>query len=142
MPTAGTLNTPEIRVVEAYISAINRHDISDLGRLMAAKHTFVDSSGNILSGRENMAAGWKEYFRMFPDYRIHVERILADKAVVAVFGSAFGTYNGKRGAIAENMIAMPAAWRAWVEDGEVLEWQVYADWTKGWKTIEKDDETG
>jgi limonene-1,2-epoxide hydrolase len=136
------MNSTELSVVEAFILAINRHDIPGLSRLMAAEHSFIDSSGSILSGRENMAAGWKEYFRMFPDYQIHVERILADRALVAVFGSASGTYDGKRGAIAENRIAMPAAWKALVENGEILVWQVYADWTEGRKTIEKDNESG
>jgi hypothetical protein len=134
------MKSTELSVVEAYISAINRHDVGGISRLVAAHHTFVDSSGGIFSGRENITAGWEEYFRMFPDYRIHVESILADQAVVAVFGSAAGTYKGKRGAIAENRIAMPAAWRAIVEKGEIVTWQVYADWTKGWKTIEKDNE--
>ena len=132
----------ELSIVEAFILAINRHDIADLSRLMAPNHSFIDSSGSILSGRENMTAGWKEYFRIFPNYQIHVERILADKSLVAVFGSASGTYNGKRGAIAENRIAMPAAWKALVENGEIVVWQVYADWIEGRKTIEKDNESG
>ena len=132
----------DTEVVKAFISAINRHDIPGLSALMSANHSFVDSSGRILSGRENMTAGWREYFRMFPDYQIQAERFLADGAYVAVFGSASGTYNGKRGLIAENRVAMPAAWKAVVEKGEVLLWQVYADWTEGWKTIEKDNEAG
>jgi hypothetical protein len=69
---------------------------------------------------------------------MHVERLLADKAVVAVFGSASGTYNGRRGLVAENRIAMPAAWKAVVENRKIKLWQVYADWTEASKTIEED----
>jgi ketosteroid isomerase-like protein len=132
------MNSHEIKVVEAFIAAINRHDLAELSNLMTEDHTFVDSAGRNQSGRENMTAGWKAYFQMFPDYEIHVEKWLADNALVAVFGSASGTYNGTRGLVAENRITMPAAWRALVENGKIRLWQVYADWTQGCKTIEED----
>jgi limonene-1,2-epoxide hydrolase len=132
------MNSNETKVVEAFIAAINRHDLSGLSDLMTEDHTFVDPAGRILSGRSNMMAGWKAYFQMFPDYEIHVERLLADKNLVAVFGSASGTYNGTRGVVSKNRIAMPAAWKALVEDGKIKLWQVYADWTEGCKTIEED----
>jgi hypothetical protein len=57
---------------------------------------------------------------------------------VAVFGFASGTYNGKRGLVTENRIAMPAAWKAVVERDRIKFWQVYADWTEGCKIIEQD----
>jgi limonene-1,2-epoxide hydrolase len=136
------MHSHEIKVVEAFIAAINRHDASELSNLMTEDHTFVDSAGRKLSGRGNMTAGWKGYFQMFPDYEIHVERLLADNAWVAVFGSACGTYNGKRGLVAENRITMPAAWRAVVEKGKIELWQVYADWTEGCKIMEEDNRTG
>lgn len=132
------MTSNEINVVEAFIAAINRHDPSELSNLMTENHTFVDSAGRIQSGLESTTAGWKEYFRMFPDYEIRVERLLADNALVAVFGSASGTYNGKRGLVAKNRIAMPAAWKALVENGKIKRWQVYADWTEGCKIIEED----
>jgi limonene-1,2-epoxide hydrolase len=136
------MTSNEINVVQAFIAAINRRDPSEISDLMTEDHTFVDSAGRIESGREKMTAGWKEYFRMFPDYEIHVERMLADKSLVAVFGSASGTYNGKRGLVAENRIKMPAAWKAIVANGKIKHWQVYADWTEGCKTIEEDKRTG
>ena len=132
----------EIDVVEAFIAAINRRIPSQISCLMAEDHTFVDSGGRSLSGRENMTAAWQEYFRMFPDYRIQVQSIMGDSALVAVFGSASGTYNGKRGLVPENRIEMPAAWRAMVENGKVKLWQVYADWTEGSRIINEDKEMG
>lgn len=137
-----TMTSNEIDVVAAFIAAINRHVLSEISGLMTEDHTFVDSGGGSQSGRENMTAGWKEYFRMFPDYRIQIENILADKGLVAVFGSASGTYNGKRGLVPENRIEMPAAWRAVVVKGKVKQWQVYADWTEGSKIINDDKEAG
>ena len=132
------MSANEIKVVEAFIAAINGHDLTELSNLMTEDHTFIDSAGKTHSGRETMTAGWKQYFHIFPDYEIHIERLLADKACVAVFGSASGTYNGKRGLVTENRIAMPAAWKALVEHGKIKLWQVYADWTEGSKIIEED----
>jgi limonene-1,2-epoxide hydrolase len=136
------MTSNEIDVVKAFIAAINRRAPSEISGLMTEDHTFVDSSGSIQSGRENMTAGWEEYFRMFPDYKIQVECILQDKAHVAVFGSASGTYNGKRGLVPENRIEMPAAWKAVVENGKVKLWQVYADWTEGIRIINEDKGMG
>jgi len=132
----------EIEVVEAFISAINRHAPSEISELMTDDHIFVDSGGKSQSGRENMTAGWREYFRMFPDYKIKLESILSDKTQVAAFGSASGTYNGKRGLVPENRIEMPAAWKAVVEHGKVKLWQVYADWTEGSRIIREDNGAG
>ena len=132
------MKSSDIAVVESFVAAINKHDPTAIASLMTEDHTFIDSTGAPHVGRDTMTEGWKGYFAMFPDYEIQIERLLADKAVVAVFGSAAGTYNGKRGLAAENRIAMPAAWRALIENRKVKLWQVYADWTDGWKIIEKD----
>jgi hypothetical protein len=136
------MTSNEIDVVRAFIAAINRRSPSEISDLMTEDHTFVDSAGRIESGREKMTAGWEEYFRMFPDYKILVESILGNRALVAVFGSASGTYNGKRGFVPENRIEMPAAWKAVVENGKVKRWQVYADWTEGSRIISEDTEKG
>ena len=132
----------EIDVVEAFIAAINRRSPAEIAELMTEDHTFVDSRGRVESGREHMTTGWVAYFRLFPDYRIVAESLLADGPLVAVFGSASGTYSGRRGPVAENRIEMPAAWRAVVENGKVSRWQVYADWTEGVRIIAQDQEAG
>jgi limonene-1,2-epoxide hydrolase len=136
------MSSNDVNVVAAFIAAINRHALAAISDLMAENHAFVDSRDRIVSGREEMITAWKAYFCMFPDYEIRVESMLADNGIVAIFGSTSGTYNGKRGLVPENRIVMPAAWRACVEDGKVKLWQVYADWTEGMKTIEKDKEMG
>jgi ketosteroid isomerase-like protein len=132
----------EIHAVEAFIGAINRRSPTEIADLMTEDHTFVDSAGRVASGREQMTAGWGEFFRMFPDYSMVVESILAENGNVAVFGSVSGTYNGTRGPVPENRIEMPAAWRAAVQHGKVKRWQVYADWTEGVRIIAADAERG
>jgi ketosteroid isomerase-like protein len=128
----------EISVVKAFMAAISGRDIAAMSALMTEDHTFIDSAGTVTTGREVMAAGWEGYFRMFPGYRIQAETILADGPIVAVFGRACGTYNGKRGLVPANRIEMPAAWKAVVERGKIKLWQVYADWTEGTRIIEED----
>ncbi|MGA2173808.1 MAG: nuclear transport factor 2 family protein [Verrucomicrobiota bacterium] len=136
------MKSNEIKVVKAFIAAINRRRPSEICELMTEDHTFVDSAGGSTSGREKMAAGWEGYFRMFPDFEIKVESIQGDKGLVAVFGSTSGTYQGKRGLVPENRIEMPAAWRAIVTNGKIKLWQVYADWTEGCKIMEEDKNVG
>jgi len=132
----------EIVVVEAFITAINKGDANLLANLMTEDHTFIDSTGKIDSGRENMKSGWEQYFQMFPDYRVIVHHILCEGNIVAAFGMVSGTYNGNRGLVPENRIEMPAAWKAIVENGKIKLWQVYADWTEGYKIIEEDRKQG
>lgn len=136
------MTSTNIDVVKAFIAAINRHQPAEISALMTEDHTFVDSGGGIQSGRQEMTASWAEYFRMFPDYTIHVGHILEDQNLVAVFGSASGTYNGQRGLVPENRIEMPAAWKAEVANGRIKLWQVYTDWTEGSRIINEDKATG
>ena len=134
--------SPDTEVVAAFIAAINRHDPAALAGLMPEDHTFIDPAGRRVSGRKEMIAGWKAYFAMFPDYEILVETTLAENSAIAIFGSVSGTYNGKRGLVPKNRIAMPAAWKAKVADGKVKLWQVYCDWTEGVRIIEEDKKSG
>jgi ketosteroid isomerase-like protein len=129
-------------IVKAFIDAINHGDSAGLSNLMTEDHIFVDSAGTRSSNSADLIRGWSEYFRMFPDYRIEVENIIRKGNLVAVFGTAIGTYKGNRGLVPENRIEMPAAWRAVVENDKVKLWQVYADWTEGWKIIEADRKQG
>jgi uncharacterized protein (TIGR02246 family) len=114
-------------VVEAFVRAINRQDVEGLAELMTKEHRFVDSLGNVVEGRERMRAGWKSYFDMVPDYTIAVEETLCDGPIVVLLGTAQGTYAGGGGVAAENRWETPLAIRAFVEDGKVAEWRVYAD---------------
>ena len=107
---------------------------------MTEDHTFVDSGGTVESGRNKMTRGWAEYFQMFPDYEVEVDCMLQDGNLVAAFGKARGTYNGKRGLVPANRIEMPAAWKAIVENGKIKFWQVYADWSEGGRIIAEDEQ--
>ncbi len=124
----------------AFVAAINQRDVTRMAELMTEDHTFIDSRGAVETGRDKMTEGWRGYFQLFPDYSVEVDCLVGDGPVVAGFGSASGTYNGKRGMVAANRIDMPAAWKAIVEEGKIKVWQVYADWTEGSRIIEEDEQ--
>lgn len=107
-------------VFERWVAAINAHDVSALAALMAANHTFVDSLGNRVDGARSMEAGWQGYFTMCPDYWIRVDQALAEGDTLLSAGEAGGTIDGESWRI-------PAAWKAVIRDGRVVEWRVYAD---------------
>jgi len=134
--------SPDADVVAAFVAAINRHDLAALADLMTEDHTFIDSLGRRVAGRKEMIEGWKAYFAMFPDFEIRADTTLTANGTIAVFGSVSGTFNGKRGLIPKNRIAMPAAWKANVADGQVKLWQVFCDWTEGLRIIEEDRQSG
>ena len=117
-------------VALAFVDRINRHDVGGLFALMSEEHRFVDGLGQEIHGRGKMEQGWAGYFAWFPDYSIEVENIASKGNVVALFGTARGTYsaNGAKWKI-------PAAWKAVVRKGRVAEWRVYADNEPVWKAM-------
>ena len=132
------MEAKEIRIVQSFNNAINEGNVERLSSLMAEDHTFIDASGAAHSGVKEMTEGWKDFFRMFPDYKNNFERILQDGNLVVALGTACGTYNGNRGLIPENQMRWTAAWKAIVENDKIKLWQVYADWSESIKIIEED----
>ena len=121
------MSEPAISVAQAFVRAINRHQVDDLAALMTEEHRFIDSLGNTVQGRQKMQAGWAAYFLMVPDYSIAVEETYSDGPMVVMLGVAEGTYAPDGKLTPENRWKIPAAFRALVEHGKVAEWRVYAD---------------
>ena len=67
-----------------------------------------------------MEAGWRGYFAMCPDYWIRADHVMTADDTVLSSGEAGGTIDGE-------VWRTPAAWRAVIRDGCVVEWQVFAD---------------
>jgi ketosteroid isomerase-like protein len=110
----------DIETVLEFLNRINQRDVDKLAELMTEDHVFVDSLGNQVRGREKMRGGWRGYFTMCPDYWVSHEEVFRNANMVAVFGAAGGTINGKQW-------RTPAGWLAVVQKGLVKEWRVYAD---------------
>lgn len=122
-------------VALAFVDRVNRHDMQGLVALMTEDHCFVDGLGQIVSGREQMEKAWHGYFRWFPDYCIKIDDTFRSRNVVALFGTAQGTYSTHEKLLAENHWEIPAAWRAVIRRGRVSEWRVYADNEPVWKIM-------
>jgi ketosteroid isomerase-like protein len=120
-------------IAMAFVDRINRHDVAALTELMSDDHRFIDAHGNEVVGRDNMSAGWRGYFGMFPDYAIEVQEIFEDGDNFAMFGSAGGSFQGRR----EASWRLPAAWKAVVKNGRITLWQVYADTKIPFELIEE-----
>jgi ketosteroid isomerase-like protein len=114
-------------VAQAFVQAINRHDVEIMGELMAPRHRFIDSLAQVVEGRENVRVAWGGYFRMVPDYSIVVEEMFCKGPEVVMVGMAKGTYSADGWLREENGWKTPAAFRATIKDEKVAEWQVYAD---------------
>jgi ketosteroid isomerase-like protein len=118
---------PALVTARAFVDAINRHDLEALCGLMSEEHRFVDSLGAVFQGRDSLRAGWESYLRMVPDYALDVRETFCEGMVVVMLGIARGTYVKDRALLPENRWQTPAAFRAEIGDGRVIEWRVYAD---------------
>jgi uncharacterized protein (TIGR02246 family) len=116
-----------IAVAQRFVRAINRQDADAIAALMTDEHRFTDSLGNTVTGSAAMRAGWAGYFKMVPDYTVAIEESYGDGPVAILLGTAQGTYAAGGELKPENRWSTPVAIRAFVEDGRVAEWRVYAD---------------
>ncbi len=117
-----------VTVVLEFMQQINSGDAEKVAAMLSEDHVFVDGLGNRITGREKMRGGWRGYYQMVPDYKVSHEEIFANGNVVAVFGTARGTYVAAGGTVKkENFWEVPASWKVIVRNGEIALWQVYAD---------------
>jgi ketosteroid isomerase-like protein len=111
-----------VAALQKFVARINAHDPTGIVALCTADHVFTDSLGSRLSGREQLEEAWAGYFSLFSDYRIEVESAVAQDTLVLACGFASATHAASR-----KTWRIPAAWRAIVREGQIAEWQVYAD---------------
>jgi ketosteroid isomerase-like protein len=105
-------------VVE-FNDAITRRDLAILGSLMTDDHTFVDSSGNVISGKEVVLEAWRRFFEAFPDYRnVWTQLVRGGDGLIAI---------GRSVCASQPELDGPAIWAANVRGNKVSEWRVYED---------------
>ncbi len=119
-------NNPK-RTILKFVKAINRHDIDGLSGLMSADHVFIDYAGERTQCQERMLereeGGWKEYFRLFPDYEIHVRSVLVSGSdAAAIIGTVTGSHLGSEKESRTTLI-----WTARITDGLISEWRIFID---------------
>ena len=110
-----------------FIDRINAHDVDGILALMHDDYQFVNSAGDRFNGREFMRQTWRAQFADHPDFRIRVQRVIADDDGVAVFGVSEGTYSPDGTRREENRWEVPAAFLGLARDNKVTHWQVFSD---------------
>ena len=115
------------QTVLAFLERINAHDVDGIVALLADDYTFVNSSGDRFQGRQFMRDTWEAQFRQHPDFRIRVQRVIADEEGVGVFGWAEGTYSPKGEIDEENHWEVPSAFWGIAKGGKMTHWQVFSD---------------
>lgn len=115
-----------LKTAITFVEKINEHDIEAMMHLMSPDHTFTDSLGMVVTGRDEMKKAWKAFFHWFPDYEITIANTLLTNDSVGIFGKAKGIFNTDDRTDADKF-EIPAAWRAKVKNNLITEWQVFAD---------------
>jgi ketosteroid isomerase-like protein len=125
-----------------FIDRINAHDVDGILGLMADDYTFVNSAGDTFKGRDQMRDVWSDQFHLYPDFRIRVQRVVADTTGVGVFGRSEGTYNPKNRTKVdeENHWEVPAAFFGIAKNGKVVHWQVFSDTSWIFDILEANEE--
>jgi ketosteroid isomerase-like protein len=119
-----------LEVTAQFVIAINAHDVARLASLMTSDHRFIDSLGTAVEGRDAVREGWELYFAMVNDYTLEISRSFIEedgKDEVVLAGVARGSYWSNGSKRPNSSWSAPAALRAVVRDGQIAEWQVYAD---------------
>jgi hypothetical protein len=113
------VNTRDPKLVALLFNeCINNQDVDGLARLMTEDHTFIDREGEAGHPRDFMIRGWKEFFRLFPEYRNTFTRVQSSDNCVVILGSAFWS---------EEKPFDPVIWTATIVNDLVQEWRIYDD---------------
>ena len=116
---------PEIEKPEAlkaavlkFVEAINHGDSKALIKLQTEDFTLIDAEGDAFRGRD----GWEGYFTDYPEYEIHIQKVLTGGSGVAIIGKTTGSQVPPEVEAKETVL-----WTAEIRDGLVAEWRLYTD---------------
>lgn len=97
---------------------INNRNIDGLAQLMKDDHTFIDTADRTVHGKQNCLSAWREFFRLFPDYKNIFKTVKAKGSFVTMIGHS---------TCSDQRLEGPALWTAKIIDEKVAEWRVYED---------------
>ncbi len=120
------MNNPEELVDTAlrFVEHINRGEVIALSRLMTEDYEFVDLAGEIMTGRSKMTQGWADYFKLCPQYMIHISDLYLAEDRVIMIGRTTGSHLGQSRfkEFRDTLI-----WVARVIGGRIAAWHLYYD---------------
>ena len=121
------IGNPEVIALK-FIECVNSGDSNGLKALQTEDFTFIDVSGNVFTGRD----GWEDYFSTYPDYRIHIEKILKGGNSIAIIGKTTGSHIEPKLEVLETVL-----WVAEVIDDLVSKWRIFSDVAEAEKVFEQ-----
>lgn len=114
-----------VQVTLEFVEKINQGDVDSLTKLLAPGHTFMDLAGDVETGKDNLAAGWREYFSKNPNYQIYIRQLFNKGDDVIVVGHSTGSHLNLPDE--EEFIDQSMIWVATVRDGLLTAWRLYPD---------------
>jgi len=107
-----------IEIVERFNECINNQDIEGLSNLMSDDHVFIDRDGSSHGPKSFMVEGWKDFFKMFPEYKNTFEKIKIYNDRVVVLGFAYWSKKEP----CDRVI-----WSALIKGSLITEWRIDVD---------------
>lgn len=112
------LRTPTAVATE-FNDHVNDANLRALASLLSEDHRFIDSLGNMVTGKPACIAAWNGFFQAFPGYSNTFERFHeVDRTVLITGFSKCPTHRELTG---------PAIWTATVVADRLTEWRVFED---------------
>ena len=113
-----TMPSRPTSVAVRFNDCINAGDLDGLADLMTDDHTFIDTEGGTVAGKQACLDAWRGFLAAFPDYRNVFASVEERGDIVTVVGHSV---------CSEPALAGPALWTARVRADQVAEWRVHAD---------------
>ncbi len=101
-----------------FVECINAGNPEALKAHQTEDFAFIDMSGEVTRGIQ----GWEDYFTSYPNYKIHVEKILIGGDGVVIIGRTTGSHVPPEVEEHETVL-----WTTEIRDGLVSEWRIYTD---------------
>jgi predicted SnoaL-like aldol condensation-catalyzing enzyme len=113
------MNTIDPKLIaQQFNQCINNQDLHALERLMTEDHAFIDREGIVHQPKQATVQGWREFFKMFPNYKNTFNRVEAKDNLVVILGYAYWS---------DEQPYDPVIWTAIIVNDLVREWRIYAD---------------
>lgn len=113
-----------------FVEAINAGDPEGLPPLQTEDFTFIDMAGDVERGRQS----WPDYFTSYPEYTIHVQKVLRGGNGVAIIGRTTGSHVPPEVEEKWNIL-----WTAEIRDNLVAEWRIYTDIEEAKKKVQESE---
>ncbi len=123
------------KIVKDFLKAVNDNNIQAMESLLADNHIFIDSNENEIVGRAKVIKIWKHHFENVDAYSVKVDKMFGKDGCVVFTGEVSGFIRDKNKA--DKFWSVPLAWKVKVNDGKILQWQVFENTQPIWDLLKQ-----